>query len=55
MPPKKNATPIKPLEGSSMLVAKSESLYFRMSKLEELVKGFVKKSDLDDFKAEFMK
>ena len=50
MPPKKNATPVKPLEGSSMQVAESEDLSFQTSKLEELVKGFVKKGNLDDLK-----
>jgi hypothetical protein len=54
MPLKKNATPVKPLEGSSMLVAKSEDLSFRTSKLEELVKGFVKRGDLDDLNGELM-
>ena len=37
-----------------MPVAKSEDLSFRTSKLEELVKGFVKKGDLDDLKGELM-
>ena len=37
-----------------MPVAESEDLSFRMSKLEELVKGFVKKGDLDDLKGELM-
>ena len=51
----KNATPDKPAEGSSMPVAESEDLSFRTSKLEELVKGFLKKGDLDDLKGELMK
>ena len=50
----KNATPVKPLEGSSMTIEESEELYFWMSKLEENVKGFVKKCDLDDLKGELM-
>ena len=54
MPSKKNATPVKPLEGSSMPVAESVDLSFQTSKLEELVKGFVKKGDLDYLKRELM-
>ena len=54
MAPKKNATPVKPPEGSSMPVVESEDLLFRTSKLEELVKGFLKKGDLDDLKGELM-
>ena len=50
MPPKKNATPAKPTEVSSIPIAESEDLSFRTSKLEELVKGFLKKGDLDDLK-----
>ena len=37
-----------------MLVAESEDLSFRTSKLEELVKRFLKKGDLDDLKGELM-
>ena len=54
MPLKKNDTLVKPLEGSYMPVKESEDLSFRMSKLEELVKGFLKKGDLDDLKGELM-
>ena len=54
MAPKKNATLVKPPKGSSMPVAESEDLSFRMSKLEELVKGFVKKGDLHHLKGELM-
>ena len=54
MPPKKNVTPIKPPKGSSMTVVESEDLSFQTSKLQELVKGFVKKGDLDDLKGELM-
>jgi hypothetical protein len=31
MPPKKNATPIKPQEGSTMIHEKSEDMSFRVS------------------------
>ena len=37
-----------------MPVAESEDLYFWMSKLEELVEGFLKEGDLDDLKGELM-
>ena len=37
-----------------MSVAKSEDLSFWTSKLEELVKGFLKKGDLNDLKGELM-
>ena len=37
-----------------MPVAQSEDLYFQTSKLGELVKGFVKKGDLDYLKGELM-
>lgn len=37
-----------------MSIAESEDLSFRMSKLEEFVKGFLKKGDLDDLKGELM-
>lgn len=54
MPPKKKTTPVKPPERSSMLVVEREDLYFRTSNLKELVKGFVKKGDLDYLKGELM-
>ena len=48
-------TPIKPLEDSSLTYEESDDLSFQTSKLEELVKGFVRKVDLDDLKGELEK
>ena len=42
MPPKKNATPMKPPEGSTMIHEESEDMSFRVSQLEENFKGMVK-------------
>ena len=47
MPPKKNATLAKHPEDSSVTFDESEDMYFRFSKLEGLVIGFVSKGDLD--------
>ena len=47
MPPKKNATPSKHPEYSSMPYEESEDMSFRSSQVESLVKGFVSKGDLD--------
>ena len=49
IPPKgsgKNHTPIKPLEDSSLTYNKSEDISFRVSKLEDMIKGMVSKDDL---------
>ena len=46
MPPKKNARPVKPLEGSTLIHEKSENMSFRMSQLEKNFKGVVKTLDL---------
>ena len=46
MPPKKNATPVKPPEGSTLIHAESEGMSFRMSQLEKNFKGVVKTLDL---------
>ena len=46
MPPKKNATPVKPPEGSTPIHEESEAMSFRMSQLEKNFKGVVKKLDL---------
>ena len=54
MPSKTNTTLVKPPDGSSMPIEESEDLSFWMSKLEELVKGFLKKGDLDYLKGELM-
>ena len=35
MPSKKNATLVKPLEGSTMIHEESEDIYFRVSQLEK--------------------
>ena len=42
MPPKKNATPVKPLEGSTMIHEESEDMSFRVSQLEKNFKGMVR-------------
>ena len=47
MPPKKNATPAKQLEDSSVTFDESEDMSFRLSRIEGLVKGFVSKGELD--------
>jgi methionyl-tRNA synthetase len=47
MPPKKNDTPTKKLEDSSMTYFESEDMLFRLSQVESLVKWFVSKGDLD--------
>ena len=46
MPPKKNATPIKPPEDSTMIHEESEDMSFRVSQLEQNFKGMVKTLDL---------
>ena len=46
MPPKKNATPVKPPEGSTMIHEESEDMSFRVSQLEKNFKGMVKTLDL---------
>ena len=46
MPPKKNATLVKPLEGSTLIHEESEDMSFRMSQLEKNFKGVVKTLDL---------
>ena len=46
MPPKKNATPMKPPEGSTMIHEESEDMSFRVSQLEKNFKGMVKTLDL---------
>ena len=47
MSSKRNATPIKSIEDSSMTYDESEDMYFRMSQVESSVKGFVSKGDLE--------
>ena len=42
MPPKKNATPVKPPEGSTMIHEESEDKSFRVSHLEKKFKGMVR-------------
>ena len=42
MPPKKNSTPVKPPEGSTMIHAESEDMSFRVSQLEKKFKGMVR-------------
>ena len=44
---KKNVTPTKQLEDSSMTYKESEDMSFRLSRVESLVKGFVSKGDLE--------
>ena len=46
MPPKKNATPVKPLEDSTMVHEESEDMSFRVSQLEQNFKGMVRTLDL---------
>ena len=46
MPPKKNATPVKPPKGSTMIHEGSEDISFRMSQLEKIFKGMVRTLDL---------
>ena len=46
MPPKKNATPVKPPEGSAMIHEESEDMSFRVSQLEKKFKVVVKTLDL---------
>ena len=46
MPSKKNATPVKPPEGSTMIHEESEDMSFRVSQLEKNFKGMVKTLDL---------
>ena len=46
MPPRKNATLVKPLEGSTMIHKESEDMSFRVSQLEKTFKGMVKTLDL---------
>ena len=49
MPPKgsgKNHTPLKPQEESSLTYNEMEDIYFKVSKLEDMIKGNVKIDDL---------
>ena len=46
MPPKKNATPVKPPEGSTMIHDESEDMSIRVSQLEKNFKGMVRTLDL---------
>ena len=49
MPPKgsgNNHTPLKPPKDSSPTYDEMEDIYFRVSKLEDMIKGNVKKDDL---------
>ena len=46
MPPKMNATLVKPPEGSTMIHEESEDMSFRVSQLEKNFKGMVKTLDL---------
>jgi hypothetical protein len=46
MPSKKNATPMKPSEGSTLIHEESEDMSFRVSQLEKNFKGVVKTIDL---------
>ena len=43
MPPKKNATPIKHLEGTTMIHEESEDMSLRVSQLEQNFKEMIKK------------
>jgi hypothetical protein len=47
MPPKKNSTPAKQPEDSSMTFDESEDMSFRLSQVEGLVKGLVSNGELD--------
>ena len=47
MPPKKNATPAKQPEDSSVTFDESEDMSFQLSRVEGLVKGLVSKGELD--------
>ena len=47
MPPKKNATPAKRSEDSSVTFHESVDMSFRLSRVEGLVKGLVSKGELD--------
>ena len=47
MTPKKNATISKQPEDSSMAYEESEDMYFWLSRVENLVNGFVSKGDLE--------
>lgn len=46
MPLKKNATPVKPREGSTMIHEESEDMSFRVSQLEKIFEGMVRTLDL---------
>ena len=46
MPPKNNATPVKPPEGSTMIHEESEDMSFRVSQSEKNIKGMVRTLDL---------
>ena len=46
MPSKKNATPVKPPKGSTMIHEESEDMSFRVSQLEKKFKGVVRTLDL---------
>ena len=47
MPPKKNVTPAKQPEDSSITFDESEDMSFWLSRVEGLVKGLVSKGELD--------
>ena len=47
MPPKKNATPTKHPEDSSVTFDESEDMSFQLSRVEGLVEGLVSKGELD--------
>ena len=53
MPPKKNATHVKPPEGSIMIHQKSEDMSFRVSQMEKNFKGMVKTLDLYNMERNF--
>ena len=42
----KNHSPLKPLEDSSLTYDEMEDIYFRVSKLEDMIKGNVKMKNL---------
>jgi hypothetical protein len=46
MPPKKNSTPVKPPEGSTMIHEESQDMSFRVFQLEKKFKGMVRTPDL---------
>ena len=50
----KNHTPIKKPKDSSLTYDESEDLYFRVSKLEFMIKGYVKMIDLPNLEENIM-